>query len=246
LAQYGVAKGKGKLDLEKIVGRSIVFLLVVFFSTLFMNNIDDRRGEVAILMANVQRLNPEMQPFLRLIHLETPEVFVVQELDHAWEEAINTRFGRDYPYRVTEPSDGTFGIGLWSRSPILDSEIVHDPVSKAPIISARVFLDTGVIKIVSTHIFPPAMYDYSDDFRRSQFETLASLVDERTIVIGDMNTTPFQRVSVGKAYLREFVSTWSVIPIDHAYATPDVDWVNLRRGPDINSDHRPIILEIDQ
>jgi hypothetical protein len=62
-----------------------------------------------------------------------------------------------------------------------------------------VSLETGVTKIISAHLFPPAMYDYSDDFRRSQFETLASLVGERTIVIGDMNATPFQRVSVGQS-----------------------------------------------
>ena len=80
-------------------------------------------------------------------------------------------------------------------------------------------------------------------------------VDGPKIVVGDFNATPWS------AGLRAFRSenelsgfntraTWPIwlgfagIPIDHAFVSRDLGILEIETGPDIGSDHRPILIDV--
>ncbi|MBT8003352.1 MAG: hypothetical protein HN578_10585 [Rhodospirillales bacterium] len=87
-----------------------------------------------------------------------------------------------------------------------------------------------------------------------------SIKSDPTLIVGDLNTTPFshafkQFLSVSK--LRDtrkgqgFLPTWGPLsawpfrlPIDHFLSSQDLEVTSLTVGPDIGSDHRPLIAVI--
>ena len=98
--------------------------------------------------------------------------------------------------------------------------------------------------------------------RDSMFEDIARFA-RRTchplIVAGDFNATPWNRSMrrlVRESPLRHapgfwrptwsnHVPLWMGIPIDHVLAATDCRVVDRRVGPDIGSDHRPVVAIVD-
>ena len=98
--------------------------------------------------------------------------------------------------------------------------------------------------------------------RDAMFEDIARFA-RRTryplIVAGDFNATPWNRPMrrlVRESPLRHapgfwqptwtaHVPVWLGIPIDHVLAATDCRVVDRRVGPDIGSDHRPVVATVD-
>ncbi len=76
------------------------------------------------------------------------------------------------------------------------------------------------------------------------------------VMAGDLNTTPWARGLWGaeQAQMRRAgpgVPTWpnawgwlSVLPLDHVLASPGWQLVEAHTGPDLGSDHRPMVVRL--
>ena len=227
---------------------------------------DDRAEVVAgsasikILQANVLRGNKETTALLTQIEAENPDIVILQEMTPLWLTAMRS-LQAEYPYSIAEAQDGAFGIGLFSKLPFEDANIVHAPPVDLPEIQVTVLLGKRRINLVSAHPMPP-IGRASIEARNAQLAALGEELGASvrpTIFIGDLNISmwaptylAFEKTSGlrnGRKGLG-LVPTFPVflpiaaIPIDHCLVSEEIDVLEFRTGARTGSDHWPIIVTL--
>lgn len=211
---------------------------------------------LAVCSFNVLTSNRETEPVLRFLRTNHFDAVFLMEVDDRWLAALE--HVRDiYPFIVSEPRGDNFGVALLSRTQPESAEIIEHGDHDLPTIVARV----GGFGLVGTHTAPPVSL-FAVAYRNDQMIRLAHGPAGRTntLVVGDFNCTPW--VSAYKDFVREsgllnarhtfdrdatwpvFAPRWLRIPIDHALVSPDLIVTDFRTGPDLGSDHLPLIVEI--
>lgn len=214
-----------------------------------------------ILQANILTSNTNAPALLALVARERPDVVVLQETDSRWlcELAPLTN---SYPVFAALPRDDNFGAAIYCSTQALSASIflLNDPEG-APSSKARIDVGGKTLTVVGTHTLAPCgLYSWHG---RNRF-TLDLAQKLRTfgsplIVTGDFNNTPwsatyraFLKASglLDSAQGRGPQPTWPVatlpfvrIPLDHCFYSPDVRIRSKRVGPDIGSDHLPLIID---
>ncbi|MEQ1828860.1 MAG: endonuclease/exonuclease/phosphatase family protein [Pirellula sp.] len=206
-------------------------------------NVNTRQGNPA----RVQRLVLEMQP----------DLVVLEEISEEWMAAL-PQLVATYPHSVVEPREDNFGIGLFSKVPLVDTQVAYVGSEVPTIIATAEFQHTR-IRVVATHPLPPIGGEYSESRNRQ----LASLPvhlksDLPVILLGDLNTTPwnfhFQKLlresglrdsSVGRGLQPTWPSNALVfrIPLDHFLYSAQLQVLSRSVGPDVGSDHFPLLVE---
>ncbi|MEO5965833.1 MAG: endonuclease/exonuclease/phosphatase family protein [Candidatus Limnocylindrales bacterium] len=134
---------------------------------------------------------------------ERPQVVALQELTPDAAAAIEAvpNIAAIYPYRILEPRNGVEGMGLLSTLPLVVGGYASDPM----LLRAGLLLPDGSrVELFDVHPFPPRIatlggVPWGIDARRrdADLATLAAAVagapdPARVIVVGDLNTTPFE------------------------------------------------------
>jgi endonuclease/exonuclease/phosphatase (EEP) superfamily protein YafD len=131
--------------------------------------------------------------------------------------------------------------------------------SGLPSIEARLDFHGREVVIIATHPVPPYGRAYAD-FRDTQLAALADHVQQTgdaVLLVGDLNATPWSaamRIATrGNLGFRSLAAPWTptwrarslfAIPIDHALCTAPLVITRREVGPDVGSDHRPIVLDV--
>ena len=211
------------------------------------------------LLANVLTSNDDTERILRLIERERPDFVVLIEVDHGWLEALRP-LADEYPHRVVHPRGDNFGIALYSRRPIVDSAVHDLGGADVPTIAARIDAGGRELTVIGTHPLPPVNAEYAALRNRhlAALGELAARSPRPVLVLGDLNCTsgsPYFGDLLSAGSLRDtrrgygLQPTWPEqnpllrIPIDHALASDGLTVLDRRIGPDIGSDHRPVILD---
>jgi endonuclease/exonuclease/phosphatase (EEP) superfamily protein YafD len=216
---------------------------------------------VRLLLANVHVHNRDHQRFLQLVRDTSPDVIVVLELNDAWGRALDT-LAAEYPQRVTQPREDSFGIALLSRLPADGIEVRELGPAEVPSILAHIDCGDNIgFQLVGTHPLPPIGAEYAA-LRNDQLYDVGQLVrtlPRPTVLAGDLNATswsPFFRDLVADSGLRDSRnglgiqpswpsrSTMIGIPIDHVLVSPEITVERRAVGTDIGSDHRPVIIDL--
>jgi endonuclease/exonuclease/phosphatase (EEP) superfamily protein YafD len=191
-----------------------------------------------------------------------PQVLVLEEISAAWLSALEAAdpafFGGTN--RLVETREDNFGIGLFSRFPLRAGRVVEAAETGLPSLLADVHLPEGIITVIATHPPPPFGAEYSG-WRNAQLAELPALVlaaAHPVLLIGDLNTSPWSphfRRLVRDSGLRDSMrghgvqASWPTntrllrIPIDHALLSPGLTVRDRRIGPDVGSDHFPLVLD---
>ena len=168
----------------------------------------------------------------------------------------------EFPFRMLEPREHPFGMVVYSRYPISGETVTEltggTPPARVPImLTVDVETPAGLLHVAGLHLFPP-MTPQRLAWRNEQLAIAGDVlaeVDAPKLVVGDFNATPWS------AGLRAFRSendlsgfntraTWPVwlgfagIPLDHAFVSRDLRIFGIETGPDIGSDHRPVLIDI--
>ncbi len=204
--------------------------------------------------------NTHREKTLQFIREKKPDIAVFMEENSAWAEAL-ARLASDYPYAHIVPRGDNFGIGLYSRIPFEGVQTVELGEAQVPSIVARIRFDGQPLVIIATHPLPPADATYAR-LRNEQLLAVADLAQEQAvpvIVLGDLNITswsPYFDELLKRGGLADsrrgfgVQATWSPffgplrIPIDHCLVSSQIKVVNRRVGPDLHSDHLPIIVDM--
>jgi len=213
-----------------------------------------------LVTANVSSLNRSHGKLQQLVDAIDPDVMVLQEVNERWLEVLGDFNGR-CPCVKTVVLPGGFGLALYTRLPVERAEIIQPAPDGLPSVFAQLHLGDQRLIVVGTHPMAPVLPVYAE-LRNRQLTALAQFISQQTdsvILVGDLNTTPWSWVFqdfLRTAGLRDsrlgfgLQRSWPVgsrilrIPIDHCLVSPAIAVRKRRVGPDIGSDHYPIIIDI--
>jgi endonuclease/exonuclease/phosphatase (EEP) superfamily protein YafD len=210
-----------------------------------------------VLMVNVEAGNDRYADLVRLVREMRPDVIGVTELDDTWARELTRRLP-DYGERLTVPEDGAYGIGLFSRLRLEAARVERFPAGDGPPSIVVRLRPPGaeVLTLVLTHVHTP----FAGSIHERHLEALAEArprLGHRLAVCGDFNTVPWtaafgRLVESGLADLYGGSwpgyswPTWNPLlrlPIDNCLVT-GVGVAGHRHGPDIGSDHYPLIVDL--
>jgi len=190
-----------------------------------------------------------------------PDLVLTLESDQNWQDALQP-IEKQYPYRVAVPLDNLYGMHLYSRLRLDDSEIKFILSDEIPSINASVTLRSGIqVQLYCLHPKPPSPTEAKDStLRDAELLIIGDRIkdlDESCIVMGDLNdvawsrtTRLFQRISglldprVGRYFMNTFHADYRLLrwSLDHIFHSTDFGLVEMKRLSHIGSDHFPIYV----
>lgn len=224
--------------------------------------VDAASARLRILQANILTCNTNAPALLDLVARENPDVVVLQEPDDWWLRQL-APLTNSYPVHAGLARDDNFGAAIYCRTNALAAAIftLSDPEG-APSSFARIAVNGRTVSVVGTHTLAPYNGYMWRGRNRYTMELARALrtVEGPLVVTGDFNNTPWS------AHFRAFLDasglldssqgrgpqpTWPAsspalarIPLDHCFHSADVQILSKRPGPDIGSDHIPLIIDI--
>lgn len=213
-----------------------------------------------LMTTNLLASNTEFESQVENIRTVGPDVVVLQEYSHRWEQVLSVSLS-EYPHRISESIDSPFGIAIYSKTPFLKSEVFYLHDKAPPSIAVVVDTPAGQVQIIGVHLEPPigvALFDR----RNTQLQRLAQLVktaSEPVIVAGDLNISPwsvhFQDL-LHDGSLRDgrrgfgVLPTWPgfffplQIPIDHILIGGSMSVTDIQTGLARGSDHLSLWADV--
>ncbi len=224
-----------------------------------------------VLFANVLTSNEDQAPLLALIEAEQPDLVALLEINARWQARLSAALLESYPHAFFRSREDNFGLAVFSRRPPLSGRVEFFADVETPSFDFNLEHGAAHLRVLVTHPLPPGDADNTrlrdqhlgDLIKWSRFVAALTPADAPTpvLILGDFNATPWcppLRRLLAAAALRPAArdhtslprTTWPVpipflrIPLDHALLNPALICTAYRIGPDIGSDHYPLILEV--
>jgi endonuclease/exonuclease/phosphatase (EEP) superfamily protein YafD len=205
--------------------------------------------------------NRKTAEFLELAEKQDADLILLAETDEFWCSSVKPLAAK-YPYKVEVPLPNTYGLCLYSKLPLTQSEVKYLVEPDIPSIHTYVTLPSGQkIKLYCIHPEPPDLKKSTKD-RDAELVIVAkeiSTLNEPVIVAGDLNdvawsstTKLFGRLSkcndprVGRGLLNTFNARYLLFrwPLDHYFVSTHFTLNKIERLPFIGSDHFPIYISL--
>ncbi len=214
--------------------------------------------EITVASLNVYTQNTRYSEVVSYIKNNNIDIIVLLEINSQWVNNLKS-LNNTYQYSIINPQEDNFGIVLLSKFPIKKYEIKY--FSGVPSIYAEILLPNTEVSIIGTHPLPPISEDYSK-MRNTHLEKMAEFIQSKkmnkTVLLGDLNTTPWSfylKNLKDKGNLRDtnngiFRATWNkynllfAIPIDYILTTKDIELKTFMIGSSIGSDHSLVKAKI--
>ena len=220
------------------------------------------KTQIRVMSFNVLAHNTQFQAALDEIRSHDPDVVAILEYANEWHDA-GEFLADEYPHRVSAPRWHGYGIVLFSKLPIVESQTVQlcEETIDAPAVEATFKIDGQDLRILATHTISP-INDFRWELRNRQLEEISQWVNQdqsHTVLVGDFNAAPWSpwlrklQASTGLRQSRHGFgpqATWPAfagplgVPIDHALVSPKVHIHSRYTGSNVGSDHRAIIVDL--
>ena len=221
----------------------------------------DRNRQISIIVSNVLTPNDQYHLLIEQIQKHQPDLVLTLETDQTWQNQLAV-IEKDYPYRVPVPLDNLYGMHLYSKLKLLDTDVKFILSDEIPSIHTTAILPSGqAVQLYCLHPKPPSPTEAKDStLRDAELLIVGDQIkdlDESCIVMGDLNdvawsrtTRLFQRISglldprVGRKYVNTFHADYKFLrwSLDHIFHSTDFALVHMARLPHIGSDHFPIYV----
>lgn len=218
---------------------------------------------IRLLISNVFIENRETAKLLRLIEKMNPDIVLLAETDDFWVENI-AELKKKYPHFVECPLDNAYGMALYSKLDLEDTRLEFLVEDDIPSIHTSVILRSGKkVDLYCLHPRPPVPTESMRSMERdAELLMVGRAINKRdapTIVCGDLNdvawswtTKLFQKVSglldprIGRGLYSTFPVKYRFVscPLDHVFHSNHFRLVELKRLPDIGSDHFPMYISL--
>lgn len=214
---------------------------------------------IRVVSFNVRSSNTHYAETLAWVRETAPDVAFFPEVNPKWAAALEP-LKASLPYALAQPQNDHFGWAFFSKHPILEHEFYTSQLVEVPVV--RVVLAIAGRRVVFFGVHPlPPMSPACAANRDSAILQLAAQVRQETgpvIVGGDLNATPWSRsmqplfaAGLHDTQLgRGFSATWRrnipifAIPIDHLLLAGPIAATARWTGPDLGSDHHPIVADL--
>ncbi len=181
----------------------------------------DPQRQISLVVSNVLTTNTKYHLLIEQIQIHQPDLVLTLETDQNWQNALSV-IEADYPYRVPVPLDNLYGMHLYSKLELSETEVKFILSDEIPSIHTTVILRSGQpVQLYCLHPKPPSPTEAKDStLRDAELLIVGDQIkdlDESCIVMGDLNdvawsrtTRLFQRISglldprVGRHYVNTF------------------------------------------
>jgi endonuclease/exonuclease/phosphatase (EEP) superfamily protein YafD len=217
------------------------------------------RQHLKVLSFNVLSKNTRYADTLRWVQQTDPDIAFFPEVTPVWLrglEPLKTRM----PYSIAQKRVDNFGCAVFSKYPIVEKSLVPSEFLEVAMMQVTLEIDGRRVFFVGLHPLPP-MSPASARDRNAILTQLARQVHDEplpVIVAGDFNATPWSHgmkplfdVGLRDTMLgRGFSATWRreipifALPIDHILIGGQIRVAERWTGPDLGSDHRPVVAEL--
>ena len=218
---------------------------------------------LSIMVSNVYQFNRRADKCLRVIKKNEPDVVLLVETDKWWQEAVR-QLEAHYKYSVQYPLENTYGMLLFSRLPLVDTEIKFLIKKNIPSIHTKVILRSGEkVQLFCIHPEPPApnesIYTTERNAEILKVGKMAKRCPIPSVVFGDLNdvawsytTKLFLKTSGmldprrGRGFYNSFHAKYVFLrwPLDHFFCSKEFRLIKLKRLEKIESDHFPMLLKV--
>lgn len=227
-------------------------------------------ADLRVLVSNLHDRNRSFDRVLSFVREENPDFAVFIEVNAQWTEHLD-RLSDILPYQFRPDRVESRGIAIYSKRPLLDPQLQQFDTHKTASIVGELEVADRRLSVIATHPLPPVR-SWRFHLRNQHLDRLGEFVQtltQPTLVLGDFNTTmwsPYYKRLIRRTGLKNarqgfgILPSWPTrnnfnalpvlgarllsIPIDHCLLTPDIQVVNVRTGPDIGSDHLPLLVDL--
>lgn len=209
---------------------------------------------------NLGKQNKRLDLVTSLIERERPALVALIEIDETELQVLQPVMAAYHKAEFV--GDSGFGVALYSLDPMISADLVKLAGEPYPALVANINRAGREITAVVAHPPPPVNARWAKAHGR-QIDALHALIrdgaDKPVIVLADLNTSPwapaFRRLISGLGLINAstgfaYAPTWPAalgvfgIPIDYCLVSRSVSVIRYRTGPDVGSDHRPIIVDL--
>lgn len=218
---------------------------------------------VRIFFANVRSDNTEYSALLKEIQDANPDVIVLVEFTWKWHLAyIRLPFFAAYPYGSGMKNETLGTVNVFSRLPLKSEKLVW--FAGRGLESFEIPVGSETLHIIGLHAPRPMNMRSDDDYNGFWSRSIPMILGEKgpLVVVGDCNATQFSEVyqeltaerlrSAHQDRGRGYATTWpngqyglpSLIRIDQALLSSEVECLGIKEGEGRGSDHKPLILDV--
>lgn len=219
-------------------------------------------GGLSLLSLNLFYRNTDHQRVRDYLQQAQPDLLVVAELTPDWLRALQPVLDT-YPYQLATDQPGPWGLGVYSRFPMLNARRTDLGVPGSVNVMATVAFPGGPVQLTAVHLSSPTS-PRAAARRNLQLARLAGLLGAQDsaiprLLLGDLNATPFSphlRDLLDRTGMRDarqaqgLLGTWPrwlpilQIPIDYCIVDPALVVTSVGRGPGVGSDHYPLEVRL--
>ena len=211
------------------------------------------------MVFNVYQKNDQYQKLINKVLEENPDLLLLLEIDKKWNDALRP-LHQKYPYKVEEVKSNTYGMMLFSKLAPIEKKVEYRTDDKVPSINLLTECEHRSLRILGLHPLAPIPGEADTTQQKdAEFHSVAKYIsglpdDQLVIVMGDLNdvvwskaSKSFKKISglkdprVGRGTFSTFPTYFPVrFPLDHIFCSHSLKLGELRRLPDIGSDHYPM------
>lgn len=253
----------------KIRAPAIAFVLVALlnaltFCPLFLRVLAQPAATalgIRVMQVNVCNDNRQFAKLSEYINKTQPDLIAIEEYTPDCERELSAALA-PYQFRICKPQQTYYGIAIYSKSQIVASDLFVPQVAGPyePAIICTVRKNERLFRVAAMHVFSP-QHPKAKELRDQQLSQLAARlkpVDMPTVILADMNTTPWS--SAYKQFLNTvnlkdaqigfgFQPTCSLrgilwVPIDYCLVPNHATVLSYTVGPQFGSDHSPVVADL--
>jgi endonuclease/exonuclease/phosphatase (EEP) superfamily protein YafD len=210
-----------------------------------------------IVTFNVWSGNRQIDDIAQFLVATDADVVVLEEIVTSQRERLRLLLKAKYPYFI-----GRYDVVMFSKYPISAAGQIRGGSTNPR--ARRAMLTWTTVEIKGTTFDIAGVhnaYPFNATDQATYMPTLIDFARERErplIVAGDFNLTPWsvklQRFAqeTGLRRFNTFTPTWPMnrrtlppfVAIDNIFASPEFARIDVKVGPPLGSDHRPVIADI--
>ncbi|MEM7301469.1 MAG: endonuclease/exonuclease/phosphatase family protein [Pseudomonadota bacterium] len=212
---------------------------------------------VTLMQFNIRYSNRTGQPIIDYIKSEDVDIITIQEMHPLTDKGLLHWLREHFPHHIDCKSSRSFNVAVFSRLPFDGDQSTACEGKTGQFAWVRLRKGSSVFTVANVHLFWPWPYGQWNDVDRLS-QKLRNLTGP-IILAGDFNAVPWsktvERLAMASkteviaglrfTYFRYVTKRIGILglPIDHVLI-PKGASAKVRLGPDLGSDHLPVIATI--
>jgi len=208
---------------------------------------------------NVESSNTRYDEVCAFVERESPDVVMFCEASGKWASELFP-LQRVLPYHVREDS---MDIEIFSRQPMGPAQVFHFGPQRG-FVTVPLNVRGHEVVFAASHAYPrhwlgAAGFRWRNEMLEKGLGEAANSLQSPLIVMGDLNVSPWSpsykamiqgsrledgRRGFGLLPTHHGHTRWLWRPIDHCLHSPELSVIRMWTGPDLGSDHLPVLAEL--